>query len=216
MLYTQWASLMFYFTAYLTLWNPLTGLGITTHYFLKRRPLAIGIASSGSALGTQKQTIPIKFLKRASDIRAPAGAVVHPIVLNQFFDGRIGFHKGVWISGGINLALFIIAISVMRTRLPPKPVQHFPVISWMKEPAYLSMFLGSDHRSIQNWSRFWLIDLLRSWFVFFGLFYPIFYIQLSAIKHGINHTFAFYSVRSSLFIDHYFTHQVHFTTALNT
>uniref|UniRef100_A0A8H8CJL2 Major facilitator superfamily (MFS) profile domain-containing protein n=1 Tax=Psilocybe cubensis TaxID=181762 RepID=A0A8H8CJL2_PSICU len=131
----------------------IPSLGIGTHYFMKKRSMAMGIATSGSALGS----------------------VLHPIMLNQFFGGSIGFHKGVRISGGINLALFVIAIIIMRTRLPPKSAQKFPILSWMKEPAYLALFIGS-------------------WFVFLGLFYPIFYIQLSAIKHGIDHTFAFYSL----------------------
>lgn len=32
--------------------------------------------------------------------------------------------------------------------------------------------------------------------VFFGLFYPVFYLQLDAITHGVEQNFAFYSVRS--------------------
>ncbi|KDR79869.1 hypothetical protein GALMADRAFT_241975 [Galerina marginata CBS 339.88] len=131
----------------------IPSLGIPTQYFLKHRALALGISASGSALG----------------------AVLHPIMLNHFFNGPIGFHNGVRISGALNLSLFIVALSLMRTRLPPKTVQQFPVRSWLKEPAYLAMFIGG-------------------WFVFLGLFYPIFYLQLSAITHGVNRNFAFYSI----------------------
>lgn len=36
---------------------------------------------------------------------------------------------------------------------------------------------------------------LYSMFIFsMGLFYPIFYIQLDAVKHGVDSNFAFYSV----------------------
>lgn len=30
--------------------------------------------------------------------------------------------------------------------------------------------------------------------MFFGLFFPVFYLQLNAVSHGIDENFAFYSV----------------------
>jgi hypothetical protein len=42
--------------------------------------LALGIVASGAAVG----------------------GIVHPIMLNQLFNGRIGFHNGVRISGALN------------------------------------------------------------------------------------------------------------------
>ncbi|KAF5341733.1 hypothetical protein D9611_001313 [Ephemerocybe angulata] len=128
-------------------------LGIVSHYFHRRRSLAIGIVSSGSALG----------------------AILHPIMLNHLFNGRIGFHNGVRISAALNVVLLIIAFAMMRTRLPPKPVQHFPIGQWILEPAY-----G--------------FSLLACVFTFLGLFFPVFYLQLDAISHGVDRQFAFYSI----------------------
>ncbi|KAF9484046.1 MFS general substrate transporter [Pholiota conissans] len=128
-------------------------LTISTHYFKRKRAIAIGITSSGSVLG----------------------AVVHPIILNQLFKGHIGFHNGVRISAGINTFLLICATLMIRPRLEPKATQRFPVVEWLKEMSFLTF-------------------VIAGWFVFLGLFYPVFYLQLYAIKHGINSNFAFYSV----------------------
>jgi len=35
-------------------------------------------------------------------------------------------------------------------------------------------------------------------FAFLGLFFPVFYLQLDAIKHGVDKDFSFYAVSSSL------------------
>ncbi|KAF9524187.1 major facilitator superfamily domain-containing protein [Crepidotus variabilis] len=131
----------------------VASLGIAGHYFHKRRPIAVGIISAGSALG----------------------AVLNPIMLNKFFNGPIGFHRGVRISAGINTALLLIALAIMRTRLPPQHAKKFPVGQWMREPAYVSALIGCL-------------------FVFFGLFYPVFSLQLMAVKHGVDSKFAFYAV----------------------
>ncbi|TFK21490.1 monocarboxylate permease [Coprinopsis marcescibilis] len=128
-------------------------LGIVSHYFHRRRSVAIGIVSSGSALG----------------------AIVHPIMLNRLFDSSVGFHTGVKISACINVIVLIIAGSIMRTRLPPKGVQSFPIVEWVKEPAYA-------------------LILIAGLFSFLGLFFPVFYLQLNAITHGVDKKFAFYAL----------------------
>ncbi|KAJ3511807.1 hypothetical protein NLJ89_g3884 [Agrocybe chaxingu] len=131
----------------------LSSLGITSHYFQKKRPLAMGIASTGSALGS----------------------VLHPIMLNKLINEHIGFHDGVRISAALNVALLLIGLSVMRTRLPPKPVQTFPVVEWFKDPAFCA-------------------SVASAWFIFLGLFYPVFYIQLLAVMRGVDRKFAFYAL----------------------
>lgn len=102
-------------------------------------------------------------------------------MLNKFFSGSVGFHNGVRISAGINTFLLLVALAVMRTRLPPKQSRHFPVIQWLKEPAFGSALLGCI-------------------FIFFGLFYPVFSLQLTAIKHGVDKDLAFYAVRRLQFL----------------
>ncbi|KAF9043327.1 MFS general substrate transporter [Panaeolus papilionaceus] len=134
-------------------------LGIAAHYFQRRRPIAVGIISSGSALG----------------------AVLHPIMLNRFFSNpNIGFHNGVRISAGLNLTLLLIALALMRTRLPPKTtsVSASQIKRWLnpkKDPAYF-------------------VFLVSAVPCFLGLFFSVFYIQLDAVLHGVSEDFAFYSL----------------------
>ncbi|KAJ2918172.1 hypothetical protein MD484_g2277, partial [Candolleomyces efflorescens] len=127
-------------------------LSIVTHYFKTRRPIVLGLVSSGSALG----------------------AVLHPIMLNKLFNGPIGFHNGIRVSAGLNLFLLLAAFAMMRTRLPPKTFQRFPVKDWiLKEPEYA-------------------LALAVCVFSFFALFFPIFYIQYYALTHGVQRSVAFY------------------------
>ncbi|KIM38501.1 hypothetical protein M413DRAFT_242415 [Hebeloma cylindrosporum] len=128
-------------------------LAIPGHYFRRRRSLAVGIISSGSALG----------------------AVIHPIMLNRLINGPVGFHSAVKISAAINVFLLVVAACLTRTRLPPKELQRFPIMQWLKEPGYLAFFVSAI-------------------FCFMGLFFPVFYLQLNAITHGVDRKFAFYAL----------------------
>ncbi|KAF9524182.1 monocarboxylate permease [Crepidotus variabilis] len=102
------------------------------------------------------------------------GSVLNPLMLNKLFNGPMGFHNGVRISAAINTFLMLVALLIMRTNLPPKQAQPYRIRSWLKEPAYLCLLLGVI-------------------LVFFGLFYPVFTIQLYAMKHGVSPSLAFYS-----------------------
>ncbi|KAF8646617.1 hypothetical protein AX16_007118 [Volvariella volvacea WC 439] len=129
-------------------------LTIVSHYFQRRRPLAMGIVAAGSALG----------------------AVLHPIMLNNLFKGRVGFHNGIRISAALNTFLLVVANLIMRTRLPPKKQgPALPIKDFLSDPPYL-------------------LIVLASLLIFFGFFYPVFYLQLNAITHGIDPEFAFYSL----------------------
>ncbi|GJJ08885.1 hypothetical protein Clacol_003105 [Clathrus columnatus] len=68
------------------------------HYFKRRRGVAIGIVSTGSAVGGICQTIG----------------------LNHLINGKVGFAWGVRIFGFIFLVLAIIGNVLMRPRLPPR------------------------------------------------------------------------------------------------
>jgi hypothetical protein len=109
------------------------------------------------------------------------GGVVHPIMLNQFFNSRVGFHWGVRISALFNLALFVIANLMMSTRLPPQQKKLSDLIShwgtFLKDKSYIVASVGV----------FLLI---------MGVFFPTLFLQLDSIKHGINPTLAFYIVRN--------------------
>ncbi|KIY46378.1 MFS general substrate transporter, partial [Fistulina hepatica ATCC 64428] len=130
-------------------------LSVVSHYFQRRRALAMGCVSAGSALG----------------------AVLHPIILNKLFNNpSIGFHNGVRIDGGINTFLFLISVCLTKTRLPPKKnLKPIPFVRFLKEPAYALVCLGTA-------------------LCFFGLFYPIFYLQLNAVSHGVDESLAFYAL----------------------
>ncbi|KAF9045373.1 MFS general substrate transporter [Panaeolus papilionaceus] len=134
-------------------------LGIAAHYFQRKRPVAVGIISSGSALG----------------------ATLHPIMLNHFFTNpKIGFHNGVRISAALNTFLLLVALCLMKTRLPPRAssVTAAQIRGWFhikKDPAYVTFVASAVP-------------------CFLGLFFAVFYIQLDAVLHGVDETFAFYSL----------------------
>ncbi|KAF8186784.1 monocarboxylate permease [Pholiota molesta] len=131
-----------------------SSLAIPGHYFKRKRAFAVGIVSSGSAVG----------------------AVIHPIMLNRLINGSIGFHNAVRISAAMNVFLLLVAMSLMRTRLPPREKSTtFPVMQWLRQPAYLYLVLSAIP-------------------CFLALFYPPFFIQLNAVTHGIPKRLAFYSV----------------------
>lgn len=72
-------------------------LAILSQYFDKRREKVMAFASSGAYLG----------------------AVVHPIMLNNTINGKLGFANGVRASAALISGFLLIACLLMRTRLPP-------------------------------------------------------------------------------------------------
>ncbi|KAH9474434.1 MFS transporter asaE [Psilocybe cubensis] len=133
------------------------GLGILSHYFKRRRALAIGIATCGSAVG----------------------GALHPIMLNKWFQGSLGFHSGVKASAGLNAGLLIISLLLMKPKYPPnrkKANSTFRSMRlFLRDPPYVIMIFGT------------VITLS-------GLYYPIFFVQLNAIKNGISPNLAFYTI----------------------
>ncbi|KAJ7907884.1 MFS general substrate transporter [Mycena leptocephala] len=101
------------------------------------------------------------------------GAVVYPIMVNHLFNGKTGFAWGVRAVSFLDLGLLLTANAIMRTRLPPRPKNAKPI----------------DIRGILRELPFWMCLL-----TFWGLFVPIFYIQLFAVKHNASKTLQTYSV----------------------
>ncbi|KAJ7355315.1 major facilitator superfamily domain-containing protein [Mycena albidolilacea] len=95
---------------------------------------------------------------------APLGGVVHP--------------NAIRASAGLVSGLLIIAALLMRPRLPP-PVTHLPfwksLRRFSRDRAYVFTSIGIATYAI-------------------GVYFPIFYLQLDAVKHGINTTLSFYSL----------------------
>ncbi|KAF8646651.1 hypothetical protein AX16_007149 [Volvariella volvacea WC 439] len=131
----------------------IPGLGIVSHYFKRRRALALGIAASGSAVG----------------------GTLHPIMLNQWFHGSLGFHNGVRASAGFNAGLLVIALSMMKLRLPPAPRRaSFRIL--------LSFFHDTPY----------MFTVIGTFFNLLGLYFPFFFLQLNAVINGVDEKLAFY------------------------
>ncbi|KAJ7910759.1 major facilitator superfamily domain-containing protein [Mycena leptocephala] len=130
-------------------------IAVISHYFRKRRALAMAIVASGSSLG----------------------AVVHPIMLNNTLK-TLGFGNAVRASASLVSGLFIIACLLMRPRLPPSQT-HLPFWKSLqrlaRDKTYVLTTIGIATYAV-------------------GVFFPIFYLQLDAVKHGINKTLSFYSL----------------------
>ncbi|KAG1748489.1 MFS general substrate transporter [Suillus paluster] len=134
----------------------IPSIAIISHHFQERRTLVMAFTISGSSLG----------------------AIVHPIMLNNFLDGPLGFANGVRASAGFVSALLLIACLCMRTRLDPPttPVNYIAAArKCLRDVPFTLMVAGG--------------------FLFqTGLFYPAYFIQLDSIKHGINVAFSSYSL----------------------
>ncbi|KAJ7642393.1 major facilitator superfamily domain-containing protein [Mycena polygramma] len=133
----------------------IPSIAVVSHYFQKRRALAMTIVASGSSLG----------------------AVVHPIMLNNTFRS-LGFGNAVRASAGLVGGLLLIACLLMRPRLPPATT-HPPF--WKSLPRFAR-------------DRPYVLAILAMSTYTVGFYYPLFYLQLDSVKHGINQTLAFYSL----------------------
>ncbi|KAF9460383.1 major facilitator superfamily domain-containing protein [Collybia nuda] len=131
--------------------------GLLAHYFKRRRATAMGIAASGSAIG----------------------GAVHPIMLNQLFHGRVGFHAGVRASAGLLAGLLTISFLLLRPRLPFTSRKQGSTLinlrTFLRDPPYVFMVIGTA-------------------LVLSGLYFPIFFLQLHTITNGLDSNFAFYTL----------------------
>jgi MFS transporter, MCT family, solute carrier family 16 (monocarboxylic acid transporters), member 10 len=99
--------------------------GIIAHYFRRRRALAMGIAASGASVG----------------------GLIHPIMLNKLFHGPTGFRNGVRASAAFNSGLLILAMLLMRTRLPPRPNSRGSIANirlFIRDRAYVFTVAGFE------------------------------------------------------------------------
>ncbi|KAF9042117.1 MFS general substrate transporter [Panaeolus papilionaceus] len=97
-------------------------VAVVSHYFQKKRPLAMMLVVAGSSIG----------------------AIVHPIMLNNLL-ARFSFRQAVGISAGMITLLLVLACSLTRPRLPSPKVKAalFPSIRrFYNEPAYALLSIG--------------------------------------------------------------------------
>lgn len=135
----------------------IPAIGLIPHYFQRRRALALGIATTGSAFG----------------------GAIHPIMLNALFHGSVGFHGGVKVSAGLIAGLLIISLLLMKPRYPQNTQKAASILNSFK--AFL--------RDMP-----YVIMILATTLILSGLYYPIFFLQLNAIKNGIPPQLAFYTI----------------------
>lgn len=129
------------------------------------------------------------------------GGALHPIMLNVWFHGSVGFHNGVRASAGLNGILLIISVILMKPRLPPSSKKVGSILNsfsmFLRDLPYVITILG--YVIGLSLSYFASDRIYRTVLVLSGLYYPIFFLQLNAIKNGINPTLAFYTVSFLLF-----------------
>ncbi|RDX47107.1 MFS general substrate transporter [Lentinus brumalis] len=135
----------------------LPSLSVVSHYFQRRRALAMTMVSSGSSIG----------------------AVVHPVMLNNLLnDPSIGFAVAARANAGLIAGLLLISCFLMRARVaPPKKHVNLWAVAkrFSKDKPYVFAALG------------------MSLFIV-GFYFPLFYLQLDAVRHGVDEGFAFYSL----------------------
>lgn len=119
-------------------------------------------------------------------------------MLNHTLHSQLGFGNAVRASAGLISGLLIISCLLMRTRLPPSK-QSLNLLQTLRkcgrDKAYLIGTFGSDQSSCQWLDTHLLLLRLRLAIFTTGYYYPLFYLQLNAIQHGIDPSLAFNAVR---------------------
>ena len=162
-------------------------IAVLSHHFHSRRAMAMSLVATGTSLGT----------------------IVHPIMLNNTLHGSLGFANATRISAGMISILLLTACILIRTRTPPsnRPVLEIRkcLYKFSKDKAYVVSIIGYVSKTIGYDVHIVVIstsipDTSRSTLIFVTAYYfPIFYLQLDAISHGLSQRFAFYSVRAIFF-----------------
>ena len=147
---------------------------VVSHYFKKKLALAMTFVAAGSSFGS----------------------LVLPILLNNLLS-RVGYVKMTLFSAALITFILVIACTLIRAPLP----------TLTSRPS----MMRSMRRNFKDWPLIMIsvglvmfLELvntvtdsyLYSRLVFFmiGFYYPFFYLQLDASKHGINETLTFYVV----------------------
>jgi len=109
------------------------------------------------------------------------GGVVFPIMMNHLFKS-IGYASAVRASTYLILGCLAIALLLVKQRIPGR--KH--------RPAHMQ-FPAPDIKAILRHKAYWL-TIAGGFLIMWGLFFPLFYLQLFAQSHGINPELAFYTL----------------------
>ncbi|KAJ6616754.1 major facilitator superfamily domain-containing protein [Mycena sp. CBHHK59/15] len=134
----------------------IPSVAVVSHYFHKRRALAMSIVASGSSFG----------------------AVIHPIMLNNTLHSSLGFGNAVRTSAALISGLLLLACILMRPRLPPS----------RKDPEFWKSLQRFRHDK-----AFVLATIGMATFSV-AFYFPLFFLQLDAVTHGVDRTLSFYSL----------------------
>ncbi|KAF7329004.1 Riboflavin transporter MCH5 [Mycena venus] len=142
-------------------------LGVASHHFSRRRGLAIGIITTGRF---NLNFVRARILSRMKG--ASIGGIIFPIMLNNLLF-RHGFAVGVRATAALISGLLLLANLLMSPRYPKnQPVSKTSLRSTLTDLPYMTFVISGI-------------------FIMLGLFYPIFYLQLYAMKQGIPEEIAF-------------------------
>ncbi|OAX76955.1 hypothetical protein ACJ72_08751 [Emergomyces africanus] len=134
-------------------------LSAVSHFFLKKRATATGIAAAGGSLG----------------------GIIFPSALQKLFY-QVGFAWACRIIGFVVIFCCVVAVSLVRSRLPPRPGQTvIPNLSIFRDQSYLSLTLGIY---FMEWALFVPITYLTSFALSTGAMTEEMSYQLIAIMNA--------------------------------
>ncbi|KAJ3555409.1 hypothetical protein NP233_g12213 [Leucocoprinus birnbaumii] len=132
---------------------------LISHWFNKRRDLAMPLTTAGVSLGS----------------------IVTPIMVNQLLlKPSLTFATATRLHATLMTAVLLIACVLMRPRLPFS-TKHAKLLESLK-------------RFMRDWA--YILTAVGLGLFGMGFFFPLFYLQLAAITHGLDEKFAFYSIGS--------------------
>ncbi|KAL4262826.1 Proton-linked Monocarboxylate Transporter [Pleurotus pulmonarius] len=105
------------------------------------------------------------------------GGIIFPVMINKLVNGRLGFAWGVRASAFLMLGLLVISNLIMR-------------------PRYVARSMAADRPSVLSLAKDvpYVIAITGSSLIFWGLFFPYFYLQLFAVIRGVEEGLAFFSL----------------------
>ena len=113
-------------------------MGLMATYFSSHRAFAIGVATSGNAVG----------------------GMIYPVIVEQLLP-KIGFAWTARVLGFLNAGLLAIVIAFMRPRLPPR--RSGPIIDWgaWLEPPYAFFVAGLFFIMWSIYFTFYYVSIVR-------------------------------------------------------
>jgi len=168
----------------------MVSLAHVTSYYQMYLSLGIGMGLGSGLLYVPAVAIQAHYWKERRALAMGAvitgssvGGIIYPILLNQlYFDRQIGFGPSVRATAYLTLGLLVIANGLMLLGLSTSnakgnapPPRAFSMKAVLTDTTYIVSVAG-----------FFL--------VFWGLFFPYFYLQLFTISHGLDATFGFYTL----------------------